>query len=167
MYGGKGKAKRPRRTPTPNPSPGGREFATRAHHCYRKPPPCREGVGGGCTTMAVKRLTGVARKLRHDMTDAERRLWSHLRASQLCGAKFTRQFPIGNYVVDFACRSLRIAIECDGGQHSESMTDEARTRAIGAHGYHVVRFWNNEVLGNTDGVLIRIAEEIALARNET
>ena len=100
------------------------------------------------------------------MTDAERRLWSHLRASQLCGAKFTRQFPIGDHVVDFACRSLRIAIECDGGQHSESTTDDARTRMIEAHGYRVIRFWNHDILQNTDGVLARIAEEIALARNE-
>lgn len=117
--------------------------------------------------MAVKRLTGVARKLRADMTDAERRLWSHLRASQLCGVKFTRQFPIGNHVVDFASRSLRLAIECDGGQHSGSLTDEARTRAIEAHGYRVIRFWNHDILQNTDGVLTRIAEEIALARNES
>ena len=100
------------------------------------------------------------------MTDAERRLWSHLRASQLGGTKFTRQFPIGSHVVDFACRSLRLAIELDGGQHADSPIDEARTRAIEAHGYRLIRFWNNDVLANTDGVLIRIAEEIALARNE-
>ena len=100
------------------------------------------------------------------MTDAERRLWSHLRASQLCATKFTRQFPIGSYVVDFACRSLRIAIELDGSQHSDSPTDDDRTREIEAHGYRVIRFWNNDVLENTDGVLTRIAEEIALARNE-
>jgi very-short-patch-repair endonuclease len=116
--------------------------------------------------LAEKRLTGVARKLRNEMTDAERRLWSHLRASQLCGVKFTRQFPIGNYVVDFACRSLRIVIELDGGKHSDSPTDDDRTTAIEAHGYRVIRFWNNDVLANTDGVLIRIAEEIALARNQ-
>ena len=100
------------------------------------------------------------------MTDAERRLWSHLRASQFDGVKFTRQFPIGNHVVDFACRSLRIAIELDGSQHSDSPTDDARTRDIEAHGYRLIRFWNNDVLANTDGVLTRIAEEIALARNE-
>jgi very-short-patch-repair endonuclease len=117
--------------------------------------------------LAQKRLTGVARKLRRDMTDAERRLWAHLRASQFCDAKFTRQFPIGNHVVDFACRSLRLAIECDGGQHAENAADVARTRLIEAHGYRVIRFWNNDVLANTEGVLIRIAEEIRLARNES
>ena len=115
----------------------------------------------------MNRLTGVARKLRAEMTDAERRLWSHLRASQLCGAKFTRQFPIGNHVVDFACRSLRLTIECDGGQHSNSLPDEARTREIEAHGYRVIRFWNHDILQNTDCVLQVIAQEIALARNDS
>jgi BirA family biotin operon repressor/biotin-[acetyl-CoA-carboxylase] ligase len=112
-----------------------------------------------------KRLTGVARKLRNNMTDAEKRLWSHLRARQFCGVKFTRQFPIGGYIVDFACRSLRLAIECDGGQHGPE-TDTARTAAIEAHGYRVIRFWNHDILENTDGVLETIAAEIALARNQ-
>ena len=115
--------------------------------------------------MAEKRLTEVARKLRRDMTEAERRLWHHLRASQLCGAKFTRQVPIGNHVVDFAGRSLRIAIECDGGQHTPE-SDALRTALIEAHGYRMIRFWNHDILGNTDGVLQAIAEEIALARND-
>ncbi len=108
----------------------------------------------------------MARNLRNSPTDAEKRLWSHLRASQFRGVKFTRQFQIGGFVVDFACRSLRLAIELDGGQHADSTTDANRTRVIEAHGYRVIRFWNNEVLANTDGVLERIAEEIALARNE-
>lgn len=116
--------------------------------------------------MAKKRLTPLARNLRNAPTDAEHRLWQHLRASQLAGAKFTRQHPIGNFIADFACRSLRLAIELDGGQHSESPTDANRTRIIEAHGYRVIRFWNNEVLGNIDGVLTVIAEEIAIARNE-
>ena len=115
--------------------------------------------------MVGKRLTGVARKLRGDMTDAERRLWSHLRASQLDGAKFTRQLPIGDFVVDFACRSARLAVELDGGQHAENSADDARTAIIEAHGYRVIRFWNNDVLQNTDGVLMAIVEELNLARN--
>jgi very-short-patch-repair endonuclease len=116
--------------------------------------------------MAEKRLTGFARSLRNAPTDAEQRLWLHLRASRFEGAKFTRQFPVGGFIVDFACRSLRIAIELDGGQHSESEADANRTRIIEAHGYRVIRFWNNEVLGNIDGVLTVIAEEIAIARNQ-
>ncbi len=112
-------------------------------------------------------MTDVARKLRGTMTDAERRLWSHLRASQLGGIKFTRQMPIGDFVVDFACRSARIAIELDGGQHSGSLADDARTQVIEAYGYRVIRFWNNDVLQNTDGVLLTILEELNLARNAT
>lgn len=116
--------------------------------------------------MSSKRLTPVARKLRKDPTEAEKRLWSRLRGEQL-GVKFTRQFPIGNAIVDFACRRLKLAIELDGGQHADSPTDEARTRMIEAHGYHVVRYWNNDVLANTDGVLTTLMIEIDLARNRT
>ena len=112
-------------------------------------------------------MTGVARKLRSDMTDAERCLWSHLRASQLGGTKFIRQHPIGDFVVDFACRSTRLAIELDGGQHSASATDAGRSKIIEAHGYRVIRFWNHDVLQNTDGVLTAIREELNLARNRT
>ena len=120
----------------------------------------------GVRLVTEKRLTGIARTLRRNMTDAERRLSSHLRASKLEGVKFTRQFPIGNFVVDFAARSLRLVVELDGGQHSDSPTDSARTRVIEAHGYTVIRFWNNDVLGNTDGVLIVITQAIRIARNE-
>ena len=116
--------------------------------------------------MAGKRLTPVARKLRGDPTDAEKRLWGHLRGGQL-GERFTRQLPIGNFVVDFACRSARLAIELDGGQHSDNSADDARTRQIEAHGYRLIRFWNNDVLRNTDGVLIVIRQELDLARNRT
>lgn len=113
-----------------------------------------------------KHLTHLARNLRNKPTEAEHRLWQHLRASHFDNAKFTRQHPIGNFIADFACRSLRLAIELDGGQHGDSPTDANRTRIIEAHGYRVIRFWNNEVLGNIDGVLQVIAEEIAIARNE-
>ena len=99
------------------------------------------------------------------MTDAERRLWTHLRASQLEGIKFTRQLPVGDFVVDFACRSARLAIELDGGQHADNHADETRTSAIEAHGYRVIRLWNNDVLQNTDGVLTVILEELKIARN--
>ena len=115
--------------------------------------------------MPRNRLTGAAQKLRRNMTDAERRLWLHLRAGQM-GARFITQHPIGNAIADFACRRLRLVVEVDGGQHADSLTDEARAREIEAHGYQVIRFWNNDVLANTDGVLMRIADEIALARNE-
>ena len=115
--------------------------------------------------MAKNRLTPLARTLRRDMTVAERRLWSRLPAKQL-GVQFTRQHQIGDFIADFACRSLRLVIECDGGQHSDSPTDTGRTEVIEAHGYRVIRFWNNDILQNTDGVVEAIMEEIRLARNE-
>ncbi len=116
--------------------------------------------------MSDKRLTPVARKLRKNPTEAEQRLWSRLRGEQL-GVRFTRQYPIGNAVVDFACRSLHLAIELDGGQHADNDADAARTRMIEAMGYRVIRFWNNDVLANTDGVLTAITREVALARNRS
>ncbi len=134
--------------------------------CHTSPPPQGVGLGGGVQSMVVKRLTPVARKLRADPTEAEKRLWSRLRGRQL-GEKFTRQFPIGACVVDFACRSARIVIELDGGQHADNAADDARTQVIEAHGYRVIRFWNNDVLTNTDGVLTVILQELALARNHT
>ncbi|MEO1045085.1 MAG: DUF559 domain-containing protein [Pseudomonadota bacterium] len=116
--------------------------------------------------MVEKRLTGTARKLRRDVTEAEKLLWSRLRARQLDNTKFVRQFPIGNAVADFACRSVRLVIELDGGQHSENEADEARTKLIEAHGYQVVRFWNNDVIENIEGVLETIAQELRNARNK-
>ena len=89
--------------------------------------------------MGRKRLTPIARKLRADQTDAEERLWHHLRARQLGGEKFVRQFQVADYVADFACRSARLAIELDGGQHSLER-DAARTEVIEHHGYVVLRF---------------------------
>ncbi len=114
--------------------------------------------------MAEKRLTPVARKLRREPTEAAKRLWSRLRAKQL-GVQFTREFPIGNAVADFACRRARLVIEVDGGQHADNAADLARTRMIEAHGYQVIRFWNNDVLQDTDGVIHRITEALALATN--
>ena len=110
----------------------------------------------------MKRLTPVAQQLRREPTDAAQCLWSRLRAKQL-GVQFTREFPIGNAIADFACRRVKLVIEVDGGQHSDSSTDDARTRMIESYGYEVIRFWNNEVLQNTDGVVLRITEALALA----
>ena len=113
--------------------------------------------------MGEKRLTKVARRLRRDMTEAEHRLWSRLRNRQLENTKFVKQFPVGPYVADFAARSLKLGIELDGGQHNESR-DAERTRVIEAHGYRILRFWNNELTDNIDGVLQTIVQEIQIAR---
>ena len=121
-------------------------------------------MGGGVQTLPAKRLTRLAQKLRREPTKAEVRLWSHLRGRQM-GVQFMRQFQIGKAIADFACRRARLVIELDGGQHADSLTDDERTRIIEDHGYSVIRFWNNEVLANTDGVLTVIAESLAIARN--
>ena len=107
--------------------------------------------------MANKR----ARRLRSNATEAEKRLWSKLRDRQLAGHKFRRQVPIGPYVVDFFCPEQKLIIEIDGGQHAvEAALDEKRTDWLESEGYRVVRFWNNDVLGNTDGVLDAITRTL-------
>jgi len=116
--------------------------------------------------MAGKRLTSVAQKLRREPTDAATRLWSRLRAKQL-GVQFTREFQIGNAIADFACRRAKLVIEVDGGQHNDSPRDDTRTRMIESLGYRVIRFWNHDVLENTDGVVQRITEELALNTNRS
>ena len=114
--------------------------------------------------MARRRLTRIARKLRADRTEAEARLWALLRGRRFEGEKFVFQHPIGGYVADFAARACRLAIELDGGQHGPDV-DAARTAAIEHHGWRVIRFWNNDVLANTAGVLEAIRQELAIARN--
>jgi very-short-patch-repair endonuclease len=102
-----------------------------------------------------------ARELRRRSTDAERRLWHFLRNRQIEGVKFRRQVPIGKYVVDFLAADCRLIVEIDGGQHAAQQLsyDGQRTAWLDAQGYRVIRFWSNESLTNTEGVLesIRIA----------
>ena len=101
-----------------------------------------------------------ARGLRSTMTDAEERLWMRLRGDQLQGHRFRRQVPIGPFVVDFACRKARLAVEVDGSQHAAaSQEDDRRSAWLASRGYTVLRFWDNQVLNETDGVLesIRLA----------
>jgi len=102
-----------------------------------------------------------ARSLRQNPTDAEMRLWSKLRRKQIDDHRFRRQVPIGPYIADFVCLEQRLVIEVDGGQHSESVKDDIRTAWLGRQGFRVLRFWNNDVLGNTEGVLTVIAQHLA------
>jgi very-short-patch-repair endonuclease len=106
--------------------------------------------------------TFQARRLRRNSTDAELRLWNRLRSRAIDGCKFVRQEPIGPYVVDFVCRERRLVIEVDGGQHNESDADRIRDQWLRNRNYRVLRFWNNDVLSNTNGVL----ETIAIALQE-
>ncbi len=95
-----------------------------------------------------------ARELRRNETEVERRLWYALRDRGIAGAKFRRQVPVGPYVADFACITHKLVIELDGGQHAENTeADAARTRVLGARGFRVLRFWNNDVMENLDGII--------------
>src|SRR6266545_4213285 len=93
-----------------------------------------------------------AKSLRKTSTDAERFLWRHLRSKQIEGLKFRRQEPIGNYIVDFVCFEKALVIEVDGGQHSEAV-DSNRDAWLKSQGFHVLRFWNHEVLTKIEGIL--------------
>jgi very-short-patch-repair endonuclease len=105
--------------------------------------------------------TERARRLRSDATDAERALWRRLRSRSLDGHKFVRQEPVGPYTVDFICREARLVIEVDGGQHADNRHDVVRDQWLTSHNYRVLRFWNNDVLGNVAGVLETIATALA------
>lgn len=109
--------------------------------------------------------TNKARELRKNKTDAERILWQHLRNRQLLGLKFRRQRPLGNYIVDFACQSLKVIVELDGSQHMDNVIyDDERTKYLSSLGYLVIRFWNNEVLSQTTSVLEALT--LALSQRE-
>jgi very-short-patch-repair endonuclease len=98
-----------------------------------------------------------SRALRNNMTDAERHLWYYLRRRHISGYKFRRQFPLGNYIVDFICLEKRLIIEVDGGQHAEQIQyDKSRDSWLNEQGFQLLRFWNSEVLGETEAVLAKI-----------
>ncbi|MBI1261158.1 MAG: DUF559 domain-containing protein [Rhizobiales bacterium] len=110
----------------------------------------------------MKRLNvSRARHPRRHQTEAETRLWLRLRNRGLQGFKFRRQVPVGPYIADFLCADCLLIVEADGGQHADSAKDAVRTAFLESQGYRVLRFWNNDILSNTDGVLeaIRLALE--------
>ena len=102
----------------------------------------------------------IARRLRVNQTDPETVLWNRIRNRQIDGHKFVRQQPLLGNVCDFVCREKHLIVEVDGGQHSESATDAIRDRRLAEEGYRVLRFWNNDVLGNLGGVLTTIQAEL-------
>jgi len=106
---------------------------------------------------ANEKKTERARGLRRQSTKAELKLWNRIRSRSIDGCKFVRQEPIGPYIVDFVCRERRLIIEVDGGQHATDERDAVRDQWLADHRYRVLRFWNNDVLGNIDGVLETIA----------
>src|SRR5919109_3467254 len=106
-----------------------------------------------------------ARQLRRNMTDAERVLWRLLRQRQVLGLRFRRQVPIDHYIADFACLEMKLVIEADGGQHSESETDKVRDAHLPSQGFYVLRFWNSDILTNSDGVYRIITETVERLNN--
>ena len=99
-----------------------------------------------------RRPTKLAQELRNNATDCERILWFRLRQRRLDGLKFSRQIPVGPFICDFVCRERMLVVELDGGQHSPE-SDAPRTHFLEKAGYRVIRFRNNELLENPDGVL--------------
>ncbi len=106
------------------------------------------------------RIIERVRSLRRNQTEAEKKIWNALRNRQLDGYKFYRQRNIGLYVVDFVCRENSLIVEIDGGQHCENQHDQIRDKKLCKQGYKIIRFWNNDVFENLEGVLLKIRTEL-------
>jgi very-short-patch-repair endonuclease len=114
--------------------------------------------------MSEAKVLSNAKSLRINQTEAEQRLWYHLRARRFMGLKFKRQKPMGRYIVDFVCMEQHLIIEIDGGQHAEQVEyDLQRDARLREQGYTVLRFWNNEVMQQLEGVLEQIRITISLS----
>jgi crossover junction endodeoxyribonuclease RuvC len=143
-------------TPSPRSSPRRGEEDPR-----RTPEQIRSLEAKSKPTLAA---TARVRKLRQNSTEVEKRLWHRLRAGQIDGTKFRRQEPILGFTVDFVCHAHRLVVELDGGQHdSAAAADERRTKLLSQAGFRVLRFWNNDVVENLDGVLATISSAVAEA----
>ncbi len=101
----------------------------------------------------MSNINNNAKSLRKNLTEAEKLLWKHLRDKNIANVKFRRQQAIGIYIVDFISFDRKIIVKADGGQHLDSETDKERDEWLKMHGFKVLRFWNNEILTNLDGVL--------------
>lgn len=105
----------------------------------------------------MNKLTNLAKNLRQNQTQQEHILWNRLRNHKFHNLKFKRQQPLGNYIVDFICKDIKLIIELDGGQHNTKeniLADEERTKFLESKGYKVIRFWNNEIDNNLEGVYL-------------
>ena len=129
-----------------------------------RPVPQNFSVGGRADEGNMQnQFITIARKLRKNQTPQEGKLWAFLKDRRLKNVKFRRQHPIGNYIVDFFCEEKRLIIEVDGGQHNEQIhyeKDQIRDKFLKNQGYIIVRFWNNDIDENLDGVLNRIIEQL-------
>ena len=111
--------------------------------------------------MTGDRLRKFAKTMRHDPTDAEHALWQLLRARRLGGMKFKRQEPLGSYICDFVCHERKLIVEADGSQHAGSDRDSVRDRYFEMKGYRTLRFWNEDIQENIDGVAEQIIQAAA------
>ncbi|HVV69501.1 MAG TPA: endonuclease domain-containing protein [Gammaproteobacteria bacterium] len=113
--------------------------------------------------MSKSKFKQFAKSLRTNATDTEQLLWQHLRGHRFFKVKFKRQQPIGEYIVDFISFKSQLIIELDGGQHAEQKEyDESRSNWLRSQGFEIIRFWNNEVIENLEGVLMVIAEKLGM-----
>jgi very-short-patch-repair endonuclease len=122
----------------------------------------------GILKLGNNRSLNLAKNFRQRQTDAENLLWNQLRDRKLNGVKFRRQHCIGKYIVDFACLKKKLIIEIDGGRHNDSAKkadDEQRTAWLEAEGYNVLRYWNNDVQENIEGVIENISEYLLLKKH--
>lgn len=127
-------------------------------------PPLSIRGGQGVLGLSIRiyndqKLKSLRRDLRNNQTEAEEKVWSRIRAKQVRGLRFHRQYSVGLYILDFYCPKLRLAIEIDGGQHSDSQTtsyDEKRTSYLREHNIKVLRYWNHEVLTQIEDVVADI-----------
>ena len=113
----------------------------------------------------MKKILNLAKTLRKNMTPQERKMWELLRAHRFYGLLFYRQYIIGDYIVDFVCRSKKVIVELDGGQHNISENkelDDKRTLYLESQGYRVIRFWNNEIDNDIEGVYLKLKDFLDL-----
>ena len=129
--------------------------------------PCGRGVASGnepgegaMRHRVASNKRGYAKKLRHNLTDAERVLWRLLRSRRLLHAKFRRQVPISSWIVDFVSFEHRLIVEADGSQHNENGRDAVRDLDLRRRGFQILHFWNNDILASRGPVLERVAEMI-------
>ena len=124
-----------------------------------------EGRGEGELRLQThhRNSTPKARALRHNQTDAEIAFWNQVKDRRFHGLKFKRQHPVGIYFADFVCLEHHLIVEIDGGQHNDNPQDEVRTKYLNNSGFKVIRFWNNDILSNIEGVTHSLT--LALSRN--
>jgi very-short-patch-repair endonuclease len=126
----------------------------------------RLGGGQQVKTFRTRAKTlAKAKALRRDMTAAEKRLWTKLRNREVENALFRKQVPIGPFIADFCCLRALLVVEVDGGQHDASPRDQERDAWLARNGYRVLRLWNNEVMGNMEGVIEVIAQALRRERD--